>query len=271
MFKGALNKTTLLILAATAVAGVLFLFLFMRHRVIARYGKGVPFEEGPFYAERMLKKPTGKITGKRMPTSGMQRIKENARLPLRLVGIYEHAAKKTACIENLTTFKTGYYGIGDSVMKARVIQILSGQVVLLKDGRRIILSMENPYAWSKPDEWIDAVSKDNFIVSRKRLNQHIRGVNQLLGEIVAVPYVSNHGIEGFSIASIKKDGIISEAGFREGDIVRSVNGRKMDSLKEPLLAYQQLRNLVNGEEGPVIKIELQRNDKIRIFTYRILK
>lgn len=192
-------------------------------------------------------------------------------LPLRLVGIYEHDRKKVACIEDLVRLRTGYYEVGSGVSGATVIQILPGGVVLLKDGRKITLTLDRPYSWAQPDEWIDALPLGKFVVSRGRLNRKIRGVNDLLDEIVVVPNLSNAGIDGFRISSLKENGVINQAGFEKGDVIRGVNGERLNGLKKPLEAYVALLRTVNSEEAPAVEIELERKNQIRTFTYRILQ
>ena len=85
-----------------------------------------------------------------------------------------------------------------------------------------------------------------------------------------MPHVSNGKLDGFLIDSLKKDGIVSQAGVREGDIIKSVNGQKFTSVKKPLQAYEYLRDFVKMEESPLIKIGLLRAGKPHTFTYRIL-
>lgn len=271
MFKIAPDKATLFALLAVVIIGAIFFAMFVRYHIMAPQGGVAPFQEASLYKGKMPVEPARGVMEERIPQKTIPGKPDKESLPLRLVGIYEHQRKKTACIEDMAAYKTGYYRVGDSVKGARLIQILSSQVVLLKGGRKIILSMENPYAWTRPGEWVDHIAQDVFVVSRKRLNRKFHDINQLLNEMVAIPYVSNYGIEGFSIASLKKDGIIQEAGFEEGDIVKSVNGQKITDLKEPLRIYESLRSLVDTEEDPTIKIELQRDSNLRVFTYRILK
>ncbi|MCQ9207616.1 MAG: hypothetical protein NG740_07040 [Omnitrophica bacterium] len=192
-------------------------------------------------------------------------------LPLRLVGIYEHDGKKVACIEDLVRLRTGYYAVGSKVRGAALIQILPGGIVLLKDGRKIILTLDRPYNWATPGKWIDMLPRERFIVGRGRLNGKIRGINDLLDEIIVVPNISNAGIDGFRITSLKENGIINQAGFEKGDIIKGVNGERLNGLKKPLKTYAALRRTINNEDAPVVKIELERDNKALTFTYRILQ
>lgn len=208
---------------------------------------------------------------KKVPSKVTSRLPGEGKLPLRLVGIYKHGEEIAAYIENLISFKTGEYKVGDKLLGARVIQIRSGQVALLKGGQRIILTLENPYSWSRSDDWIDSITQDNFVVSRKRLAQKARGINELLQEAIPTPHISGGRIDGFYIRFLKKGGFIHQAGFQEGDIIKSINGQKLDSIKGAISAYESLRNLVRNQEKPIIKIQLQRGDKLNSFTYRILE
>jgi type II secretory pathway component PulC len=271
MFKIAKSKITLLLLAAAVMLGGLFLFIFARRYLAGRYAEGPALEKGAAYREAFPPERMRELAKEGLPREKITRVPEKARLPVRLVGIYEHEKKKTACIENLATSKTGYYAVGDSVVGARVIQILPGAVALIKDGKKIILSMENPYDWAEPDDWIDAISDDSFVVSKARLNRKVWDVNQLLGEVVAFPRIVNNEIVGFYISFLKEGGVIEEAGVRKGDVIKEINERPLDGLKEPIRVYEYLRHLVEVEKEPAIKIELERDEKPHTFTYRILK
>ncbi|MCQ9206101.1 MAG: hypothetical protein NG737_07305 [Omnitrophica bacterium] len=198
-------------------------------------------------------------------------VTTKSKLPLRLVGTFRQDREQMAYIEDLTSFETGEYQVGDNILGAKLIKILSGKVVFIKNRQRIILTLENHYDWAKPDDWIDTTARDKFVVSKDRLRQKVSNVNGLLNEVIPVPYVSDGKIKGFRISLLKKSGFIAQAGIKKGDIIKAINGQKLDSLKSTLSAYESLRNLVNKEQEPLIEIELQRGKKTRVFTYRILE
>lgn len=230
-----------------------------------------PSQETIISSAREPQAGTSRPAGQSVHKETVPTLPKKESLPLRLVGIYEHDRKKVACIEDLVRLRTGYYEVGSNVKGATLIQILPGGVVLLKDGRKITLTLDRPYNWARPDEWIDALPREKFVVSRGRLNRKIRGINDLLDEIVVVPNLSNAGIDGFRISSLKENGIINQAGFEKGDVIRGVNGEKLNGLKKPLETYAALRRTVNNEEAPAVEIEFERNNKVHTFTYRILQ
>ncbi|MDB4349554.1 hypothetical protein OAA99_01210 [Omnitrophica bacterium] len=193
------------------------------------------------------------------------------KIPLRLVGIYELGFDKIACIEDLTLCKTGEYMVGDDIRGARVIQIFADNVVLLKDGRRIILSLGDYSGWNDRDNWIDVVSADCFVVSKRLLREQVQNLNQLLLEIAPVVHVSDGRIDGFVLSRLKEDGIVNQAGFEEQDIIKGVNGQAIDSIKKPFQIYESLLQLAQTEQEPIITIEVERDGEVHTLSYRILQ
>jgi len=260
------------VLCFTVIACVLLIFVVAYYLIYER-PPGVPAQKGVVVTEKAplpqagISQPAEKSTAKK-PISAPP-VKES--LPIRLVGIYEHANEKVACMEDLEFLKTGYYKIGDNVRGATLIRILSDAAVLFKNGQRIILTLGQSYNWDQPGEWINVLSRDRFVVSRSRLGRKVLDANQLFQELIIVPNVTNAGIDGCYIASLKKDGIISQAGFEKGDIVKSVNGEKLDSLKKPLEIFQSLRRMVKATEGPHVIVEFERNKKPHTFNYKVLR
>lgn len=197
-------------------------------------------------------------------------LKENLRLSLRLVGIFVSGKDRVACIEDIMSSGTGKYKVGDSVRGAVVVSIFSGEVLLVRNGERVVLRLSDTYAWDDIDDWIAHVSENSFIVSSKRLGLRLGNINKLLSEAVPVVNVKNGKIDGFRISSLKKDGFIATAGFKKDDIIKKVNGLKIDSLRKPIQLYKELRNLVKNDE-PIICIEFERDSEIQSSTYRILR
>jgi len=263
------NKKNSVMLTITLAVGILFFLILVARFTAKRPARVAPPQRAPLEKWRAEKEELIDVI-KKPPQEEVPRHPA-ARLPLRLVGIFEAGTEKTAYIENLITLQTGHYRIGDKVMDATLIQILSSQVVLLKDGQRIVLTLGGLHDAFGEKGWISEISKDNFVVSRERLNEKARDINDLLAEAIPIPYVKDGQIRGFTVSSLKPKGVINEAGFREGDIVKVINGNKIDSIKKPLEIYQELRGLVDKEEDPKIEIEFERNSKSRTFTYRILK
>ncbi|UCC95468.1 MAG: hypothetical protein JSW40_01640 [Candidatus Omnitrophota bacterium] len=261
----AVTSTFLLLLVLIIAVVALFIYVLSRPRVIYRE---VVMPSKEIVQE---KEPSKEVTKGEFPKGMLYEPPKREGLALRLVGTSGYRKEYIAYIEDLTTFTTGEYRVGDIISEAQIIKISSGKVVLLHDGKRTVLTLEGGgYKFADPDAWIDIISEENFIVSKVKLAQKAQNVNQLLTEAIPVPHISGGKIKGFSLQSLKKDGILSEAGFREGDIIKSVNDEKLDNIKKPLDVYEGLRSLVNQEQDPLIKVEIRRGNKTHTFTYRIL-
>jgi len=258
------------IITIALILGVPIIIALIRHAYISDRVRDMPAREAPPYAEKLPKEPWQKIAEKRVLEKKEPAVPKTY-LPLRLAGISEEGLNKVAYIENLITLRTGEYRIGDEILGAKIIEILPGRVVLLRDTHRITLRLGNFYDDAPPEEWIWKFPDDIFIVDRSRLNNNIRDINAILSEAIPIPYIVNGKFEGFRLSSLKKGGIVNEAGFQEGDIVRSINGQRLDSLKKPVEIYRHLKELVEREDVPVVKIDVVKNGRTRTLTYRIVK
>jgi len=90
-------------------------------------------------------------------------------------------------------------------------------------------------------------SDDEYVqtVSRYQVNQAVhQNLNNMLAAVQPSPVVRNGNIIGFAIQSLEgRPGDLARAiGFMEGDIIRRVNGHKIDSLDKAYSLWEKLRN-----------------------------
>ncbi|MFH1752564.1 MAG: hypothetical protein ABH875_00115 [Candidatus Omnitrophota bacterium] len=192
-------------------------------------------------------------------------------LPLRLIGIYEEDREIEAFIKDMVSYTTGTYKTGDRIRGATITQILRDSVVLLKDGHKTILTLANPYRWSGEDDWIDPVSEDRYVISRRRLVNLAKDANNLIDEVTPGVNITDGRINGFCIKSLKSGGFVNQAGFRSGDVIKSINGRPLDGVRKPLEIYGMLRRLTSSESDSLIEIEIERGSETHTLNYAILR
>ncbi|RYZ88612.1 MAG: hypothetical protein EOP04_08960 [Proteobacteria bacterium] len=70
-------------------------------------------------------------------------------------------------------------------------------------------------------------------------------------------------MEGYTLTRIKKDSMYEKAGFLDGDVIREINGVKLDSVPVALKAFDEIQN----SQAP-IKFLVFRNG--RLFTLEIV-
>jgi hypothetical protein len=70
-------------------------------------------------------------------------------------------------------------------------------------------------------------------------------------------------IKGFRVKRIRCGSVLHQAGFRNGDVIQTVNGRPVTSIPQALSAYRKLR------KNRILNVELQRKGAVRKLRYRL--
>lgn len=169
-----------------------------------------------------------------------------------------------AFIYNSETQKHGVYRLIDSIESYKVVKIEPGKVILEKDGvkKELLLSKVR----SKDESPIVRVGDSGTVVVNKtRLMGQALKVNELLTKIkiLPLPDVATNKLQGFRIDNIPAGSIIEDAGVKSGDIIYSVQGKKLQSVQD---AWQMLNAIQNQANFEVV---LLRDNKPLTIKYEI--
>jgi general secretion pathway protein C len=154
----------------------------------------------------------------------------------------------------------------------KLVWIGDTKVTLEANGEKQILDMypektpETPPASGiLPPKTTTAVASGPPIkttISRAEIKQKVmNNLDEAMKGLVAGPYRKNNVIEGFLLNRIPTANILYTLGARNGDIVKRINGKTMDSTEKLLQMWQGLTN-----ENKVT-IDLERSGKL--VTYEI--
>ena len=179
--------------------------------------------------------------------------------PFRLMGtvIEKDQERSIAVIKETTSEKQANYKIGDKISDYQIIKILRGRLVLLKNGRLSLLD----FPLGSEAEPIIVVSSDERIVNRSALAKKLPGLNAAMEQAFVLPNITSGKIDGFKIVKIKDRALAKMAGLKEKDVIRSVNGKSLNSLLKPLEIYHE----VHSKEK--IDVEIKRGDEIKNLVY----
>ena len=101
-------------------------------------------------------------------------------------------------------------------------------------------------------------------VSRAEIQQRImNNLDKAMEGIRGGPYKVNNQIEGFRLIRIQPTNILYEYGIRNGDIIRRINGKKIDSTEKVLTMWHGFKN-----ESRLV-IDVERNGQIITFDLNI--
>ncbi len=183
----------------------------------------------------------------------------------------------------------GTYAPGDFIVAdAKVEEIREWEVVISRAGRREVLAMsftdESPFAASSPLPFdrrqsvfrAPARSSSAFDTSIRVVNENLRYINraklmdevsnnpgQLLNEFRTSPNVVENKPAGVSIDAVGSGPLVEQSGIRSGDIVKSVNGVRINSLNDVLELKDRLQN------APEIRVVIERDGRHRTLVYKI--
>lgn len=89
---------------------------------------------------------------------------------------------------------------------------------------------------------IRKVSANRRKVDRDYVNSRLQDLSGLLQKAKAVPHKVGGRHQGFKIVNIQSGSVYEQLGLKEGDVIKSVNGRDIRSPDEAMQAYKELRS-----------------------------
>ncbi len=173
------------------------------------------------------------------------------------------------------------YMEGDNIDKAIIKTILREKVILIVDGKSQVLLMEKMSSKGKKQKYFtgqnstgrlknSSFSSNGFI---KNISIKWTDINKLKGEIGSLrrqvrvrPHFHKNHMDGFRIYGAKNTPVFKTLGLNNGDIISSVNGKKIRSVKDAMSLYGEL-NKLNG--NTVMNLGIKRKGNSGIIKYSI--
>ena len=204
---------------------------------------------------------------------------KETRLNLKLWGTVEGPDEKAfAIIEDGRTRVQNLYHIGDTIQQANVKKIVRNKVVLNVKGTDEILEMEDlsngkgkgrtrspsgrSRRYGKPQR--NSSSKtQQMTINRSKINNAVQNINELMKQARIRPHFSKGVSDGIRISGIRRGSIFSEIGLKSGDIISSVNGKKIESVDDALTLYSSFKS------NSKVDLQLKRRGINRTIRYNI--
>jgi len=191
---------------------------------------------------------------------------EPTSLKISLLGTVTGSEENARAVIEETGRKTqGLYRVGDSVQNAVVKKILWGKVVLRVGDKDEILSMEVPESkkGGRTSSSVKPVhSGDTLTLSRSDIQDSLKNINKLLTQARIRPHLKDGKPDGFALSYIKANSFFTKLGLRRGDIVKSINGKQINTPEDAFSFYQAL------ESGAPLSMEISRGGKPKTINYR---
>jgi general secretion pathway protein C len=177
-------------------------------------------------------------------------------------------AKSSATIEDLTVHDRSIYHVKDTLMnEAEIVRIERERVVVRRGGKYEALSLYDQEG--KPGAPGAPASKVPFLSNfgRPGVRPMPSGLNTIANfnaqnqQFRVMPSFQAGRINGFRVFALAPGSKWAQAGLRNGDIVRAINGREISSVQQ---AYEILGQL-KGVAGA--RIEVERGNQRQTITY----
>ena len=179
-----------------------------------------------------------------------------------------------AIIKDLETNAFGQYKTGQTVLNASIESIEKDRIVLLHRGRRKVLYLRNPefergdsdsaqttLQANAPQPPVDASPSPSPSPSPvATFVDNLRRAATLLPKATVEPYSAAGEVEGLRITDMENVEGAKDLGLREGDVIRAINGHRLDSKQKAF----QIAMKARSQAG--LDIELMRDNKIKTFS-----
>ncbi len=187
---------------------------------------------------------------------------------LKLKGTIVVEGLESLCIiEDPDTKKEEVYKKGDLVGENEIVKIERDHVVLKTSAGLVSLAVygENflPGMTSDTSRLVEKVASNRWSFSRSKFTSVISNPNQLLAQVKVAPYLEAGQIRGFRLDDVKKGSLAESLGVRDGDIIKGVEGQRLDSIERAIQMYKEVK------DRPIISVEVERGGRPITLTYEI--
>lgn len=212
---------------------------------------------------------------------------ENHSPPLSLFGVVvaKNTSSSVAVLKNEETGKTVIMTVGDSILDMELTHVFEDGIILKKGEKIYWLLLEkslqfktdkdikrNSRGIEKVEQEIDK-SKNVQVNNNSPEREFVRSEVQerverertlIIKETSVVPNYVDGKIDGFKVIGLPKNSIASEVGIQKDDVIKEINGVKLDNLSALVMLYSK----ISVEERYEVLIE---RDKKLIRQVYILK
>ena len=85
-------------------------------------------------------------------------------------------------------------------------------------------------------------SSQSIELSSADLKKNFKNLSHLLSQMRVQAYFEKGKPAGFLISKVRADSFVGKIGAKKGDIIRSVNGEKVDSVQKAFKLYNSFKN-----------------------------
>lgn len=209
----------------------------------------------------------------------LQKLQQTS-LKLKLLGTITGSTDNPyAVIEDSQSRNQGLYHIGEEVAGAQIKAIFRKEIVLVVAGKDEKLTMEEDDGKGpKGKMFVPAGGPDDFDpaelppepevdeavnIDREKINDSLRNINQLMSQVKVRPHFRDGRPDGLLLSHVQQNSIFNEMGLKNGDIIKGVNGKEIQSVDDALKFYDNLKS------STAVEIQIERQGDTMTIGYQI--
>lgn len=165
-------------------------------------------------------------------------------------------------------------GEDEITVDTTLVDIREGAVVVHRDDHFELCKADAPSRRRRAPSRLSRRAKNNHIkrlsagryrVDREYIDETLSNLSKVATKARIVPSYRNGEPNGFKIYRIKPRSLYADLGLKNGDVIKKINGRTLDTPKRALELYQNLRQ----SELTAVVIDIQRRGHSQTFQYTI--
>jgi general secretion pathway protein C len=112
-------------------------------------------------------------------------------------------------------------------------------------------------------QYVQKDSENSYKINRQMLDEQLQDLTQLGMQARVIPNYRNGKYEGFKLVGVRPGSLYRAIGIRSGDIVRSINGKAINSPNKAMELFSEFKNAQN------MTLEIERRGQIEKIDYTI--
>jgi general secretion pathway protein C len=158
--------------------------------------------------------------------------------------------------------------LGSDVKGARVVRILQDKVVLNIDGRDELLLMgieEQPIQPSTARMAGTAPGTQvlTYNISRDIVQESLNDLASVVSGVRVEPHFEGGRPDGFRVSRLQPGSLLTNMGFQNGDIIKSVNGSPITAAEDAMRLYGAMK------DSPFFQVGIIRNNRPATIQIRV--
>jgi general secretion pathway protein C len=220
------------------------------------------------YAQIFKNNPFGFNAGELRPLSGQQSSIKKI-VDLKLVGTVVGPDNLSYAIF-VTDKGQEFYKVGQVIPDyGKVYKVMFDKVLIKQDERLLKVQFEDlkvkevAKGSNTGEQFAQKVGKGMYVVDQEKLKQAIDNPDRIMTDARLRPNNVNGRQEGFILSEVKTDGIYSNLGLQNGDVLLRINDYDISNPERALQAFTSLKGMDR------VRVDLIRNGNRMTMTYQI--